>query len=172
MPVALYQRMPQLPTMSSNGQTIPRIWLPEAIVDGKAEGYRWVGKSIEHQFAKFAYPAPGHSPVKMLYKYGGPILSTINHSNPHLPLYPTGLHQFRAGRHQRMGGARRLRPPRPAAAQPPGHHPAVQGDRAAWRIEVRLLDLQRALQTARPRQLFLRRLQRDRLGEAGLSRLR
>jgi len=53
--VALYQRMPQLPTMNTNGQTIPRIWLPEAIVDGKAEGYRWVGKSIEHQFAKFAY---------------------------------------------------------------------------------------------------------------------
>ena len=38
--------------------------LPEAIVDGKAEGYPWIGKSIEHQFAKFAYPAPGHSPVR------------------------------------------------------------------------------------------------------------
>ena len=64
MPVALYQRMPQLPTMNSNGQQIPRIWLPEAIYEGKAEGYRWVGKSIEHQFGKFAYPAPGHSPVQ------------------------------------------------------------------------------------------------------------
>jgi molybdopterin guanine dinucleotide-containing S/N-oxide reductase-like protein len=94
MPVALYQRMPQLPTMSSNGQTIPRIWLPEAIVDGKAEGYRWVGKSIEHQFAKFAYPAPGHSPVKMLYKYGGSILSTMNNSNRHVRMYQSDKLEF------------------------------------------------------------------------------
>ena len=147
MPVALYQRMPQLPTMNSNGQQIPRIWLPEAIYDGKAEGYRWVGKSIEHQFGKFVYPAPGHSPVHMLYKYGGSILSTMNNSNRHVRMYqsenlefvvnqsiwfegeakfadvdPAGLHQFRAHRHQRMGGARRLRPSRPAAAQPPRHH--------------------------------------------------
>jgi hypothetical protein len=31
--------MPQLPTMNSNGQRIPRIFVPEAIIDGKAEGY-------------------------------------------------------------------------------------------------------------------------------------
>ena len=36
----------------------PRLRTPEAIADGAAEGYPWVGKSIEHQFAKFAYPAP------------------------------------------------------------------------------------------------------------------
>src|SRR4029078_4266030 len=87
MPVELYQRMPQLPTMNSNAQTIPRIWLPEAIYDCKAEGYRWVGKSIEHQFGKRAYPAPGHSPVRMLYKYGGSILSTMNNSNRHVRMY-------------------------------------------------------------------------------------
>ena len=52
MPVELYQRMPQLPSMNSNGQRIPRIFVPEAILDGKAEGYPWVGKSIEHQFAR------------------------------------------------------------------------------------------------------------------------
>src|SRR5262249_4651792 len=46
MPVALYQRMPQLPTISSTFQRIPRIWMPEAIADGKAEGYAWIGKSI------------------------------------------------------------------------------------------------------------------------------
>src|SRR6266545_964760 len=87
MPVELYQRMPQLPTMNSNGQTIPRIWMPEAIIDGKAEGYRWVGKSIEHQFGKFMYPAPGHSPVHMLYKYGGSILSTMNNTNRWVKMY-------------------------------------------------------------------------------------
>src|SRR4029077_11950470 len=58
MPVELYQRMPQLPSMNSSFQRIPRIWMPEAVMDGKAEGYPWIGKSIEHQFAKFSYPAP------------------------------------------------------------------------------------------------------------------
>ena len=86
--------------------------------------------------------------------------------------HPAGLHQFRAHRHQRMGRPRRLRPSRPAAAQSPRHRVPGAGDQAAGRIEIRLLDLQRTVQAARPRQLFLRRLQRDRLGQARLSRLR
>jgi trimethylamine-N-oxide reductase (cytochrome c) len=94
MPVELYQRMPQLPSMNSNGQTIPRIWMPEAITEGKAEGYRWIGKSIEHQFAKFAYPAAGHSPVKMLYKYGGSILSTMNNTNRWVRMYQSPNLEF------------------------------------------------------------------------------
>ncbi len=94
MPVELYQRMPQLPTMSSNSQQIPRIWMPEAIADGKAEGYRWVGKSIEHQFGKFTYPAAGHSPVKMLYKYGGSIIGTMNNTNRHVRMYQSENLEF------------------------------------------------------------------------------
>jgi trimethylamine-N-oxide reductase (cytochrome c) len=94
MPVELYQRMPQLPTMNSNAQTIPRIWMPEAIVEGKAEGYRWIGKSIEHQFQKFAYPAPGFSPVHMLYKYGGSILSTMNNTNRWVQMYQSPNLEF------------------------------------------------------------------------------
>ena len=94
LPVELYQRMPQLPSMNSNGQMIPRIALPEAIIDGKAEGYRWVGKSIEHQFGKFGYPAPGHSPVRMLYKYGGSILGTMNNTNRHVRMYQSENMEF------------------------------------------------------------------------------
>ncbi len=60
--------------------------------------------------------------------------------------HPAGLHQFRARRHQRMGRARRLRPSRPAAAQPPRHRVPGAGDRAVGRVEIRLLDLQRAVQ--------------------------
>ncbi len=158
MPVELYQRMPQLPTMNTTFQRIPRIWMPEAIVDGKAEGYPWIGKSIEHQFAKFTYPAPGHAPVQMLYKYGGSML--VDHEQHQPPCadvpvgesrvrrqpvdlvrgrgevrrrHPAGLHQFRARRHQRMGRARRLRPSRPAAAQSSRHHLPGAGDRAARR---------------------------------------
>ena len=94
MPVELYQRMPQLPTLNTPFQKIPRIYLPEAILDGKAEGYSWVGKSIEHQFAKFTYPAPGHARVAMLYKYGGSILSTMNNTNRHVKMYQSANLEF------------------------------------------------------------------------------
>jgi molybdopterin guanine dinucleotide-containing S/N-oxide reductase-like protein len=94
MPVELYQRMPQLPTMNTPYQRIPRIFMPEAIADGKAEGYPWVGKSIEHQFARFQYPAPGHAPVRMLYKYGGSILSTMNNTNRHVRMYQSPNLEF------------------------------------------------------------------------------
>ena len=39
MSVELFQRMPQLPSMNTVEQSIPRLWLPEAIINGKAEGY-------------------------------------------------------------------------------------------------------------------------------------
>jgi trimethylamine-N-oxide reductase (cytochrome c) len=94
MPVELYQRMPQLPSMNSSFQKIPRISMPEAIIDGKAEGYPWVGKSIEHQFAKFAYPAPGHSPVRMLHKYGGSMIATMNNTNRHVKMYQSENLEF------------------------------------------------------------------------------
>ena len=55
------------------------------------------------------------------------------------------VHQFRARRYQRVGGARRLRPPRPAATESPGHHIPGAGHRAARGIEVGFLDLQRDL---------------------------
>ena len=94
LPVSLYQRMPQLPTMNTPFQRIPRLWTPEAIVDGKAEGYPWIGKSIEHQFAKFAYPAPGHAPVRMMFKYGGSILSTMNNTNRWVRMYQSANLEF------------------------------------------------------------------------------
>ena len=68
--------------------------MPEALADGKAEGWPWVGKSIEHQFAKFSYPAPGHAPVKMLYKYGGSMLATMNNTNRHVRMYQSDRLEF------------------------------------------------------------------------------
>ncbi len=94
MPVELYQRMPQLPTMNTPNQRIPRLHMPEAIADGKAEGYPWVGKSIEHQFAKFGYPAPGHAKVSMLYKYGGSIIATMGNTNRWVRMYQSENLEF------------------------------------------------------------------------------
>ena len=174
MPVELYQRMPQLPSMNSSYQRIPRIYMPEAIADGKAEGWPWIGKSIEHQFAKFSYPAPGHAPVKHALQVRR--LDAVDHEQhqpprPHVPVgksricgqsvdlvrrrsevcrsYLAGLHQFRARRYFRMGRSRRLRSSWPAAAQSPRHHLPGASDQGARRVEDRLLDLHRDLQTAR-----------------------
>jgi molybdopterin guanine dinucleotide-containing S/N-oxide reductase-like protein len=94
MPVELYQRMPQLPTMNTPTQKIPRIGMPEAIINGETTGYPWVGKSIEHQFARFGYPAPGHAKVSMLYKYGGSILATMNNTNRWVKMYQSENLEF------------------------------------------------------------------------------
>ena len=191
MPVELYQRMPQLLTMSSNAQTIPRIWMPEAIADGKAEGYRWIGKSIEHQFAKFSYPSPGHSPVKMLYKYGGSMLATMNNTNRHVRMYQSDNLEFVVNQSIWFEGEakfadlilpactnfERVDISEWAGLGGYGHHgqqqlnhrviifqaPAIK---PLGEVEDRLLDLHRDLQAARARQLLQRGLQRDRLGQA------
>lgn len=79
--VNLYQRMAQLPSVNSVAQKIPRLRIPEAILDGSTEGFPTDPRSLERQFAKFSYPAPGHSPVKMMYKFGGSHFGTVMDSN-------------------------------------------------------------------------------------------
>jgi molybdopterin guanine dinucleotide-containing S/N-oxide reductase-like protein len=79
--VSMYQRMPQLPSMNSVSQMIPRLRIPEAILNQSCEGYPTDPKSIEGQFKKITYPAPGHSPSKMYYKYGGSHFGTMADSN-------------------------------------------------------------------------------------------
>ncbi|CAA7624987.1 molybdopterin-dependent oxidoreductase [Magnetospirillum sp. SS-4] len=92
--ISLYQRMPQLPTYNTATQKVPRLQIPEAILDGKAEGYPWDGKTLEGQFRKFTYPAAGHSPVKMMYKIGGASLGTMNDSNRYVKAYRTDKLEF------------------------------------------------------------------------------
>ncbi len=79
--VSLYQRMPHLISMNSVAQRVPRLRIPEAIMEGKAEGYPTDPRSLERQFAKFGYPSPGHSPIRMMYKYGGSHFGTSMDSN-------------------------------------------------------------------------------------------
>lgn len=79
--ISMYQRMPQLPSMNSVSQMIPRLRIPEAILNLSCEGYPTDPKSIEGQFKKITYPAPGHSPSRMYYKYGGSHFGTMADSN-------------------------------------------------------------------------------------------
>jgi molybdopterin guanine dinucleotide-containing S/N-oxide reductase-like protein len=87
MAASLFQRMPQLPTINTPTQRIPRLEFPEAIINGKASGYMWDGKSIEAQFTRFEYPKAGHAKVRMLYKYGGSALSTMPDANRWIEAY-------------------------------------------------------------------------------------
>jgi len=92
--VSMYQRMPQLPTMNSVSQMIPRLRIPEAIVDQACEGYPTDPKSIEGQFKKIVYPAPGHSPVRLYYKYGGSHFGTMADSNRYARAYQSENLEF------------------------------------------------------------------------------
>ncbi len=85
--INMYQRMPQLPTMNTVSQMIPRLRIPEAILDGSCEGYPTDPRSIEGQFKKFTYPAPGHSPAKLYYKYGGSHFGTMSDANRYAKAY-------------------------------------------------------------------------------------
>jgi trimethylamine-N-oxide reductase (cytochrome c) len=82
-----YQRMPHIVTMNSVRQSIPRIYLPEAIMEGRAMGYLTDVSSVQGQFFPFGYPSPGHVPVEMLYKYGSASFGTMVNSNRWVKMY-------------------------------------------------------------------------------------
>ncbi|MDB1125302.1 molybdopterin-dependent oxidoreductase [Vibrio algarum] len=85
--VNMYQRMPQVMTINTVKQKVPRLRIPEAILNGEAEGYFTDTKCIEGQFSDFKYPAPGHAPIKMYYKYGGSHFGTMNETNRYAHMY-------------------------------------------------------------------------------------
>lgn len=86
-PINNYTRMPHLITWNPVTQKLPRQRLPEAIIDGHAEGHLWDGISMESQIAPFTYPVPGYSRVHMLYRYGASALSTLQQSGRMVEMY-------------------------------------------------------------------------------------
>ena len=92
--VQMYQRMPQLPTVNTIYQRVPRLKIPEAILEGRCEGYPTDPRTIEGQFMKFSYPAPGHAPVKMYYKYGGSHIGTMSETNRYVRAYRSDKLEF------------------------------------------------------------------------------
>ncbi|AET67945.1 anaerobic dehydrogenase, typically selenocysteine-containing [Desulfosporosinus orientis DSM 765] len=92
--VSMYQRLPSAPSVNSVKQIVPRLKIPEAIMDGHCEGYPTDPSTIEGQFFKFAYPAPGYSPVKMYYKYGGSHFGTMCDTNRYVKMYATESLEF------------------------------------------------------------------------------
>ena len=92
--IGLYQRMPHLPTMNTVTQAIPRLHLPEAITEGRAEGWVRDGRSPLRQFGRVVYPAPGQSRVRMLYRYGGTNFGTLPDSNRFVRMYQSPNLEF------------------------------------------------------------------------------
>jgi trimethylamine-N-oxide reductase (cytochrome c) len=92
--VNLYGRMPQLPTFNTVRQQVPRLRIPEAIVDGHTYGYPTDASTIESQFMRYEYPTPGYSPIKMYYKYGGSHLGTMAESNRYARMYRSDNLEF------------------------------------------------------------------------------
>ncbi len=85
--ISLYQRMPQLLTVNPSTQSISRMYVPDAILDGKSEGYPWSARTIEAQFRKMVYPAAGHAEIKMMYRYGGSYIGTSADANRYVKMY-------------------------------------------------------------------------------------
>jgi trimethylamine-N-oxide reductase (cytochrome c) len=92
--ISMYQRMPQLPTMNTVSQRIPRLLIPEAIIRGECESYPTDPKTIEGQFRKFRYPDAGYAPVRMYYKYGGSHFGTMNDTNRFVKMYSSPNLEF------------------------------------------------------------------------------
>ncbi|MCU6762465.1 Pyrogallol hydroxytransferase large subunit [uncultured Roseburia sp.] len=92
--VALYNRMPQSPSVNSEYQQIPRLRIPEAIIEKHTEAHNMPVYSVHGQFCKVSYPAPGHSPVKMYYKYGGSHIGTQPQSKRFAQMYRTDSLEF------------------------------------------------------------------------------
>ena len=197
MIVSMYQRMPQLPTINTVMQRVPKQRLPEAIMEGKAEGYMCDPSSIESQFAKVSYPMEGccaHTHVLPLRR------RLHRHHERHQPLgerlpqrepgvrgqpehldggrdqvrrhHPARLHQLRALGHKRVVQLRRLHPAQLHAAQPPRVHHAAQVHRALGREQVGLSDLLRALPAPGAGHDVLGGRHRARLGQAPVRRHR
>lgn len=92
--VQMYQRMPNTPSMNTVFQSIPRLKIPEAIMNGECEGYPTNPATIEGQFFGYNYPSPGHSKVKMYYKYGGSHFGTMIDTNRYVRMYRTNDLEF------------------------------------------------------------------------------
>jgi molybdopterin guanine dinucleotide-containing S/N-oxide reductase-like protein len=75
---------------------VPRIGLPECILDGKLEwrGKGFCGGKTEMQFKKYKYPMEGFSEIKMFWRYGGAYIGTMNNTNRWVKMYRSPKLEF------------------------------------------------------------------------------
>jgi len=80
------------PQHSPEGQTVPRLRIPEAMMHERLEwrGKGFCGSSIESQFRQYEYPAAGYPHVAMYYRYGGSFIGTMTETNRYVKAYREG----------------------------------------------------------------------------------
>jgi len=71
------------------GVHIPRLRIPEIVLEDKVEwfGKGFCGASLEAQFKKYEYPAPGFARMQMYYRYGGSMMGTMGATNRYAKMY-------------------------------------------------------------------------------------
>ena len=188
------------PQHSTEGQTVPRLNIPEAMrhetVEWRGKGF--CGSHIESQFQKYEYPAQGYPQVEMYYRYGGSFFGTMTETNRYVTAYREGKMPFVVNQAIWFEGETKFADIiLPACTnferwdisecgqllglhrrlvpvhEPPGHRLPAEVHRAAGRVEVRLRDLRRAGQApGRLRAVQHGRQDRARLGEGLLPRHR
>jgi anaerobic selenocysteine-containing dehydrogenase len=79
-----------------NDAHLPRILVPECILEGHAEwrGKGFCGERTEAQFQKYKYPEDGFSEVKMFWRYGGSYIGTMNNTNRWVKMYRSPKLEF------------------------------------------------------------------------------
>lgn len=84
------------PHHSTEGQTVPRLLIPEAMHHEHLEwrGKGFCGSHIESQFQKYEYPSPGYPHVQMYYRYGGSFIGTMTETNRYVTAYRAGKIPF------------------------------------------------------------------------------
>ena len=85
--VNMYNRSPQSPSLNSETQSISRLLLPEALMEGHAEWNARSSYTVQAQFNKKKYPANGHAGVKMYYNYGGSNIGTQPESKRYAKMF-------------------------------------------------------------------------------------
>jgi anaerobic selenocysteine-containing dehydrogenase len=84
------------PHHSPEGQIVSRLRIPEVMrhqqLEWRAKGF--CGASLESQFTKYRYPAPGYPHVQMYYRYGGSFIGTMTETNRYVRAYREGKVEF------------------------------------------------------------------------------
>jgi molybdopterin guanine dinucleotide-containing S/N-oxide reductase-like protein len=77
-------------------QRLYRLSLPDAVLNPPVSwlGEGFCGRSIEQQFIPYTYPMPGHSEIKMFYRYGGSFVGTMTDTNKWLAMYQSPKLEF------------------------------------------------------------------------------
>jgi molybdopterin guanine dinucleotide-containing S/N-oxide reductase-like protein len=77
---------------STEGNSVPRLRIPEAMRHEKLEwrGKGFCGTSIESQFQKYEYPAPGYPHIQMYWRYGSSFIGTMCETNRYARAYREG----------------------------------------------------------------------------------